>query len=76
LALHGSGDCDPGLTGGQCLLFHREQSAIVEVYFEQLNYESLQESEAYGVNKSLLLWMMLAVYFPFYFALSVTKFAL
>lgn len=50
LALHGTGDCYPDLTGAQCLQFHREQSAIVEVYFEQLNYESLQESEAYGAS--------------------------
>uniref|UniRef100_A0A183BZ56 Secreted protein n=1 Tax=Globodera pallida TaxID=36090 RepID=A0A183BZ56_GLOPA len=44
------GECDPSLSGAQCLQFHREQSAIVVVYFEQLNYESLQESEAYGVT--------------------------
>lgn len=44
-----SGECDSALTPIQCLQFHREQSAMIEVYFEQLNYESLLESEAYGV---------------------------
>ncbi|KAL3093759.1 hypothetical protein niasHT_027030 [Heterodera trifolii] len=66
LALHG--ECDPSLSGAQCLQFHREQSAIVEVYFEQLNYESLQESEAYGMPNLLSdfggqlgLWMGVSV---------------
>ncbi|KAI3420893.1 Amiloride-sensitive sodium channel [Globodera pallida] len=62
------GECDPSLSGAQCLQFHREQSAIVEVYFEQLNYESLQESEAYGLPNLLSdfggqlgLWMGVSV---------------
>lgn len=38
------------LSPAQCLHFHREQAALIEVYFEQLNYESLRESEAYGVS--------------------------
>lgn len=49
------GECDPALTPSQCLQFHREQGAMVEVYFEQLNYESLLESEAYGVMKLIFL---------------------
>lgn len=68
LVLHDSGDCDPVLSGAQCLSFHREQSALVEVYFEQLNYENLQESEAYGLPNLLSdfggqlgLWMGVSV---------------
>lgn len=34
------------------LLIFREQGAMVEIYFEELNYESLLESEAYGVSVS------------------------
>ncbi|RCN47433.1 hypothetical protein ANCCAN_06464 [Ancylostoma caninum] len=33
-----------------CLMYKREQGAMIEVYFEQLNYESLLESEAYGAS--------------------------
>lgn len=43
-------ECHSSLTAMQCLQFHREQGAMIEVYFEQLNYESLLESEAYGVR--------------------------
>jgi hypothetical protein len=35
----------------QCLARYREEGAMIEVYYEQLNYESLLESEAYGVSK-------------------------
>lgn len=45
-----SGECHSSLSATQCLQFHREQGAMIEVYFEQLNYESLMESEAYGVR--------------------------
>ncbi|CAD6194793.1 unnamed protein product [Caenorhabditis auriculariae] len=60
--------CPHGMTSGQCLLFKREESAMVEVYFEQLNYESLLESEAYGwpnllsdFGGQLGLWMGVSV---------------
>lgn len=43
-------ECDASLSPTECLQFHREQGALIEVYFEQLNYESLMESEAYGVR--------------------------
>lgn len=43
-------DADDTLSPAECLQFHREQGAMIEVYFEQLNYESLTESEAYGVG--------------------------
>uniref|UniRef100_A0A915EJE5 Amiloride-sensitive sodium channel n=1 Tax=Ditylenchus dipsaci TaxID=166011 RepID=A0A915EJE5_9BILA len=53
-------DCDPSLTDNQCLQFHREQGAMIEVYFEQLNYESLMESEA-DFGGQLGLWMGVSV---------------
>lgn len=34
----------------ECRKFYRENAAMVEVYYEQLNYELLKESEAYGVS--------------------------
>lgn len=30
--------------------FYRENGAMIEVFYEQLNYEMLTESEAYGVS--------------------------
>ncbi|CAD5206518.1 unnamed protein product [Bursaphelenchus okinawaensis] len=63
-----SQECGPLLTPQQCLHFHREQAALIEVYFEQLNYESLKESEAYGFPNLLSdfggqlgLWMGVSV---------------
>ncbi|EJW70992.1 hypothetical protein WUBG_18101 [Wuchereria bancrofti] len=48
----------------ECRRFYRENAAMVEVYYEQLNYELLKESEAYGlvnlladVGGHLGLWM-------------------
>uniref|UniRef100_A0AC35U936 Homeobox domain-containing protein n=1 Tax=Rhabditophanes sp. KR3021 TaxID=114890 RepID=A0AC35U936_9BILA len=41
--------CDSGLTPLECLNFYREQGVMIEVFFEQLNYEALEESEAFGV---------------------------
>ncbi|CAI4227368.1 unnamed protein product [Auanema sp. JU1783] len=42
------GDCD-GMTEGECEQYYRLNAAMVEVFYEQLNYELLQESEAYGM---------------------------
>ncbi|GMR33537.1 hypothetical protein PMAYCL1PPCAC_03732, partial [Pristionchus mayeri] len=42
------GDCD-GMTESECEDFYRKNAAMVEVFYEQLNYELLQESEAYGI---------------------------
>ncbi|CAD5209385.1 unnamed protein product [Bursaphelenchus xylophilus] len=63
-----SQECGPLLTPQQCLHFHREQAALIEVYFEQLNYESLKESEAYALPNLLSdfggqlgLWMGVSV---------------
>ncbi|GMT33851.1 hypothetical protein PFISCL1PPCAC_25148, partial [Pristionchus fissidentatus] len=42
------GDCD-GMTESECEDFYRMNAAMVEVFYEQLNYELLQESEAYGI---------------------------
>ncbi|KAF8385132.1 deg-1 [Pristionchus pacificus] len=42
------GDCD-GMTESECEHFYRMNAAMVEVFYEQLNYELLQESEAYGI---------------------------
>ncbi|CEF66879.1 Na+ channel, amiloride-sensitive family-containing protein [Strongyloides ratti] len=41
--------CEEGLTPLECLNFYREQGAMIEVFFEQLNYEALEESEAYAL---------------------------
>uniref|UniRef100_A0A0N5A5E9 Degenerin-like protein unc-105 n=1 Tax=Parastrongyloides trichosuri TaxID=131310 RepID=A0A0N5A5E9_PARTI len=41
--------CEEGLTPQECLNFYREQGAMIEVFFEQLNYEALEESEAYAL---------------------------
>ncbi|KAF8354860.1 hypothetical protein PRIPAC_96483 [Pristionchus pacificus] len=42
------GDCE-GMSPSECEVFYRKNAAMVEVYYEQLNYELLQESEAYGI---------------------------
>nr|CDJ82023.1 Na+ channel domain containing protein [Haemonchus contortus] len=42
------GDCD-GMTEIECENYYRLNAAMVEVFYEQLNYELLQESEAYGL---------------------------
>ncbi|CAJ0567042.1 unnamed protein product, partial [Mesorhabditis spiculigera] len=61
-------DCPKGLNQQQCLNYLREQGAMIEVFFEQLNYEALQESEAYGwpnllsdFGGQLGLWMGVSV---------------
>ncbi|CCD67556.1 Degenerin deg-1 [Caenorhabditis elegans] len=42
------GDCD-GMTESECEQYYRLNAAMIEVFYEQLNYELLQESEAYGL---------------------------
>ncbi|CAD6188812.1 unnamed protein product [Caenorhabditis auriculariae] len=42
------GDCE-GMTEKECEQYYRLNAAMVEVFYEQLNYELLQESEAYGL---------------------------
>ncbi|GMR46393.1 hypothetical protein PMAYCL1PPCAC_16588, partial [Pristionchus mayeri] len=42
------GDCED-MTESECLNYYRLNAAMVEVYYEQLNYQLLQESEAYGI---------------------------
>ncbi|GMT28473.1 hypothetical protein PFISCL1PPCAC_19770, partial [Pristionchus fissidentatus] len=63
-----SADCPNGLTPHLCLEYFREQGALIEVFFEQLNYESLVETEAYGIPNLLSdfggqlgLWMGVSV---------------
>ncbi|VDL72988.1 unnamed protein product [Nippostrongylus brasiliensis] len=46
--VHELGDCD-GMTETECENYYRLNAAMVEVFYEQLNYELLQESEAYGL---------------------------
>ncbi|KAK6728326.1 hypothetical protein RB195_005766 [Necator americanus] len=60
--------CPNGMAPHHCLMYKREQGAMIEVYFEQLNYESLLESEAYGwpnllsdFGGQLGLWMGVSV---------------
>ncbi|CAB3399838.1 unnamed protein product [Caenorhabditis bovis] len=42
------GDCE-GMTETECEQYYRLNAAMIEVFYEQLNYELLQESEAYGI---------------------------
>ncbi|CAI2356309.1 unnamed protein product [Caenorhabditis sp. 36 PRJEB53466] len=42
------GDCE-GMTESECEQYYRLNAAMIEVFYEQLNYELLQESEAYGL---------------------------
>ncbi|CAG9529650.1 unnamed protein product, partial [Cercopithifilaria johnstoni] len=58
------GNCNPNMNDEECRKYYRENAAMVEVYYEQLNYELLKESEAYGlanlladVGGHLGLWM-------------------
>ncbi|KHJ85064.1 hypothetical protein OESDEN_15215 [Oesophagostomum dentatum] len=37
------------MTETECENYYRLNAAMVEVFYEQLNYELLQESEAYGL---------------------------
>ncbi|RCN41326.1 hypothetical protein ANCCAN_12709 [Ancylostoma caninum] len=37
------------MTESECENYYRLNAAMVEVFYEQLNYELLQESEAYGL---------------------------
>ncbi|GMT01982.1 hypothetical protein PENTCL1PPCAC_24156, partial [Pristionchus entomophagus] len=67
-SMSGSADCPNGLTPHLCLEYFREQGAMIEVFFEQLNYESLVETEAYGIPNLLSdfggqlgLWMGVSV---------------
>ncbi|KAF1770357.1 hypothetical protein GCK72_002175 [Caenorhabditis remanei] len=60
--------CPHGMAAQHCLMYKREQGSMIEVYFEQLNYESLLESEAYGWSNLLSdfggqlgLWMGVSV---------------
>ncbi|VDO24334.1 unnamed protein product [Haemonchus placei] len=60
--------CPEGMAPHHCLSYKREQGAMVEVYYEELNYESLLESEAYGLPNLLSdfggqlgLWMGVSV---------------
>ncbi|CAB3407348.1 unnamed protein product [Caenorhabditis bovis] len=60
--------CPLGMPAHHCLNYKREQGSMIEVYFEQLNYESLLESEAYGLPNLLSdfggqlgLWMGVSV---------------
>lgn len=39
----------------ECEIFYGKNGAMVEVYYEQLNYELIRESEAYGVSLLVLL---------------------
>uniref|UniRef100_F1KZA3 Degenerin deg-1 n=1 Tax=Ascaris suum TaxID=6253 RepID=F1KZA3_ASCSU len=61
------GDCE-GMTERECETYYSKNAAMVEVYYEQLNYELLKESEAYGlvnlladVGGHLGLWMGFSV---------------
>ncbi|GMR53554.1 hypothetical protein PMAYCL1PPCAC_23749, partial [Pristionchus mayeri] len=63
-----SADCPTGLAPHLCLEYFREQGALIEVFFEQLNYEALVETEAYGITNLLSdfggqlgLWMGVSV---------------
>ncbi|MFH4982421.1 hypothetical protein AB6A40_009130 [Gnathostoma spinigerum] len=61
------GDCE-GMNTQECEEYYSKHAAMVEVFFEQLNYELLMESEAYGlvnlladIGGHLGLWMGFSV---------------
>ncbi|VDN56912.1 unnamed protein product [Dracunculus medinensis] len=47
----------------ECEIFYGKNGAMVEVYYEQLNYELIRESEAYGVSFSVITIIECAVLF-------------
>ncbi|CAI5438971.1 unnamed protein product [Caenorhabditis angaria] len=60
--------CPHGMSASHCLTYKREQGSMIEVYFEQLNYEYLKETAAYGWSNLLSdfggqlgLWMGVSV---------------
>ncbi|CAJ0572723.1 unnamed protein product, partial [Mesorhabditis spiculigera] len=42
------GDCE-GMSTAECEDYYRLNAAMIEIFYEQLNYEFLQETEAYGM---------------------------
>ncbi|KAI6182778.1 Degenerin-like protein asic-1 [Aphelenchoides bicaudatus] len=76
-------ECGQELSPVECLRFHREESALIEVFFEQLNYESLMESEAYGFPNLLSdfggqlgLWLGVSVITMMEVAILITEICL
>uniref|UniRef100_A0A914W406 Uncharacterized protein n=1 Tax=Plectus sambesii TaxID=2011161 RepID=A0A914W406_9BILA len=62
-----AGDCDD-MHPEECVEHYKQQAAMLEIYYEQLNYESLTETEAYGMvnliadfGGQLGLWMGISV---------------
>uniref|UniRef100_A0A1I7SHV3 LCCL domain-containing protein n=1 Tax=Bursaphelenchus xylophilus TaxID=6326 RepID=A0A1I7SHV3_BURXY len=48
------GECEEGEYGNQtCLEMYTDNGALIEVYYEKLNYETMEESAAYTVSTLL-----------------------
>lgn len=43
------------MNNAKCLLLSRANGAMIEVFYEQLNFEMITESEAYGVRRFVIL---------------------
>ncbi|KAI6241162.1 Degenerin-like protein asic-1 [Aphelenchoides fujianensis] len=78
-------ECGPNLSPAECLKFHREEAALIEVYFEQLNYESLMEERGLRTAQPALrlrrsigcgLWMGVSVITIMEVAILVTEMVL
>ncbi|VDN50263.1 unnamed protein product [Dracunculus medinensis] len=61
-------DCPSGMDSKECLAYFREEYALIEVFYESLNYERFSEGEAYGMPNLLSdfggqlgLWMGVSV---------------
>ena len=39
-----------GKQADECLQYYRDEVLMIEIFYEALNYETLRETEAYGVR--------------------------
>ena len=43
-------DCK-NMSRNECLEYYRNNAAMIEVFYEKLNFETIRETEAYGVSQ-------------------------